>query len=141
ANLSGKWTYGRAKKRRPGSGSSPIPLAIPEIIPPERDAALRHRLGTTARGEQSHRFYLLSNGMLTSECGGNYYGRHRSDRPLRQYLCANNRSGAECKCSCRRLHAHSVERVVWSAVADLLAQPERLIAMAQDYLGIRGEEM
>ncbi|CAN5548168.1 hypothetical protein BH18ACT1_BH18ACT1_11370 [soil metagenome] len=45
------------------------------------------------------------------------------------------------KCGCRRLNAELVEQAVWGAVCDLLAQPERLVAMARDYLKLRGNQI
>ena len=39
------------------------------------------------------------------------------------------------------MHADDVEKAVWDEVVQVLSEPERLIAMAQDYLGVREEQI
>lgn len=98
-------------------------------------AALRP--GFTLDGKR--KFYPLSRGVLVSPCGSDYTGVYRNDRDVRDYVCqgAKKRSVARGRCGCPRLRADDVEWVVWTAVLDLLGEPERLERLAAEFLGAR----
>jgi len=135
--ISGIWHYGR---RQAGS----IPVGIPALITPERHRDLLSRLALSSTGPrlpENESFYLLSRGRLFGPCGGSYHGVNRRERGIRQYRCTNARFEADPRCQCRRLMADDAEDLVWREVAALLAQPERLIAMAEDYMGLRSAEV
>jgi hypothetical protein len=77
-------------------------------------------------------------GRLVGVCGDKFSGVYRQDRHFRQYRCRNSLFTAEHRCDDRRLRADDVEFVVCEAVRELLAEPERLLALAEDYLSLRG---
>jgi Recombinase zinc beta ribbon domain len=82
---------------------------------------------------------------LYGTCGAPFTGVARSDRNGTRYYRCRNRNvhavEAGTKCDDRWLSADDVEHVTWQAVCELLGQPERLVAMAKEYLGIRGEQI
>lgn len=83
--------------------------------------------------------YLLS-GRIAAPCGGRYQGRPIGRDPIRRYVCSAE-AAHDGGCGCTRLDVERVEERVWAEVCDLLTQPERLCAMAADYLARRGEQM
>lgn len=146
APLTGSWTYARQRNTRNGKATkapygSPIVVDIPRVLDNDRYEQMRERLATTTTGHTTNKFYELARGILTGPCGGRFHGVNRKDRGLRQYRCANNHSAVRNRCDCRRLNADDIEFVVWEAVTSLLSEPERLLRMAHDYLGTRGEEV
>ncbi len=143
--LSGRWSYGsRARKNRSNDGAA-IDLQIPAVLSEERHAQLLTALEATSITRGESRTYPLST-RLYGPCGNRFTGVWRKDRGTRTYRCNGDRwvevlpEGQE-KCGCRRLNAELVEQAVWGAVCDLLAQPERLVAMARDYLELRGSQI
>lgn len=79
---------------------------------------------------------------MTSPCGRTYYGTASAGRP-RRYVCSGRkwRSADHARCSCSRVDADWLEGRVWSEVAALLGEPERLLALASDFLGLRAAQM
>lgn len=140
SRVSGVWHYGSGRDERTGV----IPVPIPAIVTPDRHRELLSRLASTSTGPrlpENESFYLLSRGRLFGPCGSSFHGVNRKDRGTRQYRCMSSRYEADPRCSCHRLMADDVEGLVWREVSGLLAQPERLIAMAEDYMGLRGAEI
>ena len=137
ANLSGTWTFARQRgQAQTTARRAPVVVAIPEILSLDRHEQLRAALRTTATKRSVNRFYLLSrDGMLTMPCGGRAFGTHRDDRGYQQYICENRRTNAPVRCECRRMNCADLDTVVWDAVVSLLSEPDRLVAMAHDYLG------
>ena len=45
------------------------------------------------------------------------------------------------RCEDRSLHAEDIEYVVWEQVCEILSQPERLLSLAEEYLGLRGQQV
>lgn len=132
--LGGSWFYDR--------GGMPVEVEVPAVLSPERRAALLDALGATSSGPRpGAEFYLLSRGRLLAPCGGTYHGVSRKARGTRFYRCTNARPEAEPKCHDPWLSAPQVEEAVWAEVAALLSEPGRLLAMARDYLGLRGERV
>lgn len=138
---SGTWVWRK-------NTDSPVVLSIPPLITPERHAQLRHALAsainTGPRTTQRQNFYPLSL-RIHGECGAPFSGIARYDRAgTRFYRCRNRNVHAVERglgCDDRWMHADDVERLVWSTVRDLLARPERLLAMASDFLGQRAERV
>jgi len=124
----------------------PVPLAIPPIMTAERMAALHRALAEAPHSgsrRPSNRVYSLS-GRLFGLCGAPHSGAFRSDRQARYYRCFNRAIHAPEDARCyqdRWIRADDYEFVVWEAVCKLLAEPERLVAMAHEFLGMRGAEM
>ncbi len=141
--LNGRWTYARPdkdrQKRRSRMDIEPIEMEVPTLIPEERHQALMALLDSTGTGPRpkSKESYTLSRGVLKGPCGNNFHGVYRGDRDARQYRCFGSRPEALDRCDCKRLNADAIETLVWDQVVQLLTQPERLIAMAEDFLGIR----
>jgi DNA invertase Pin-like site-specific DNA recombinase len=140
APLSGEWVYARPRAHKQAKSSPPLPLSIPEVISTNRHEVLRTVLKATTNTRRRSNFYLLSSGRLIALCGARYQGipRPRSDR--RQYRCYASRTYAEDRCDCHRIDAGDAERAVWVSVADLLGDPDRLLVMAEDYVGLRHEQ-
>jgi DNA invertase Pin-like site-specific DNA recombinase len=140
--LSGTWLYGRP--RTPGRHQSkinPITLDIPSLITPARERRLRTALSKTAAPHVHDQFYVFPKGTVKGRCGSNYFGTYWRVRGYRQYQCAGTLYEAENRCECRRLDANQLEDAVWAEVTTLLSDPDRLLAMAKDYLGLRREQV
>lgn len=122
-------------------GQAPVTIAVPAILTPERRAALEIALEATATGpRQKNRFYMLT-GRLFGICGDRFNGVYRKDRQMRQYRCRSSFPQAEDRCGDKRVNADDLEYVVCEAVRELLSAPERLLALAEDYLSLRGEHV
>ncbi|MEV5959503.1 recombinase family protein [Streptomyces sp. NPDC051987] len=81
------------------------------------------------------RVYLLT-GRMTSPCGQTYEGhQHRPYEVV--YRCKGRHesyAGAKDRCTCPALEATGIERQVWGDVVAILSDPERMKAMAQDWV-------
>lgn len=103
--------------------------------PSELYEAVQRALRAKARGPS--RRYLLT-GHLMGECGNPWTGYWRANRNARLYQC----SKPKCEtCGGRRVRADDVEDAVWHAISEVLTQPEHLIALAEEYLGLRGRQI
>lgn len=138
--LSGSWEYARTRGKKAATGEA-MTVDIPSIIAPERQRQLQAALATTAVPHVHDQFYVLARGLLRGPCAGTYYGTYWRGRGYRQYACLNNESDAEIRCGCRRLDANQAEAAVWGSVTDLLSDPERLLVMAKDFLGLRQQQV
>ncbi len=72
------------------------------------------------------------------------WGKQRKDRGSRVYICANNhesRRDPNNHCDCKRIPADIVEQRVWAEVEKLLSDPNRLMALAAEFLEQRGDQM
>lgn len=146
--LLGEITWGNTAKthrgyRPSGKYGPPVLLRFDPIITEDEFEAVQVALDKRATGtRQPNHVYPLS-GRLVSPCGDTYGGVHRKDRDLRQYRCRRarwNATGAP-RCDDVRLDAADVEGRVWETVAALLRDPERLLALATEYLGLRGPQL
>ncbi len=126
-------------KGRGGPPGSPISIPVPAVLEPELFTAVQEALKATARGT-SPRFYLLT-GHLYGECGNRYSGIWRKSKGWKQYRCVAEYQGGCERCRTRRVHADDVEKAVWDEIARVLSEPERLIAMAAEFLGVRGQQI
>ncbi|WP_445151134.1 recombinase family protein [Baekduia sp. Peel2402] len=127
--LGGVWFY------KPKDGD-PIEVAIPPVLDPDRHAALLDALGETSTERSPSASYLLSHGRLVGTCGASYHGISRKDRGSRWYRCRSKRPGPHEKCEDVNVHAGTVEALVWGEVASLLSEPDRLTALADEYLDL-----
>lgn len=138
--LGGKFTFGKRGLpgyNRYGKVHEPIEIEVPAILEPDVYEAVQRALRARARRPSQRRFYLLT-GHLVGECGSTWTGYWRSNRNARLYQC----SKSKCEtCGARRIRADDVEGAVWDAISEVLTQPERLIALAEEYLGLRGQQV
>ena len=102
-------------------------------------------LALTATGPQERRRDYPLTGRVNSVCGSTFTGLWRKDRLRRYYRCRNNRppySGeATGPCGCRSLVADNIETVVWETIVNVLSEPDRLLALAAEYLGERASQV
>jgi len=129
------------------AGKRPIVIHGPEIISADRMAQLHEILDGNEkyrrRSRVRERAYPLS-GHVFGQCKQPYWGVYRNDLGLRQYRCRTNASvydGTERRCWCPRVEADWLEATVWAEVVQLLSDPERLLALANEYLDLLGGEM
>jgi hypothetical protein len=111
------------------------------VLAPDRHATVHEALGTTTGPRRRQEFYLLSRGRLIPECGARYHGVSRKERGTATTAVrdrARRPTPAAAASGCTRTRPTSL---VWSEVTALLSQPERLLALADEYLGIRETEV
>lgn len=132
----GEWYWGATSEY----GTAATPIRIPRLLTPERHQQIKEALARSAKGARQlpERFYPLS-GRIVGECGGTYTGRWRKQPQRRLYRCRNTQVEAADRCRDKELFAEPIETEVWRVVAELLSHPDRLVAMAEDFLGLRGE--
>jgi site-specific DNA recombinase len=139
--LSGRWTYAKNGTK---SGAEPVVLDVPRIISAARYQQLQLAIaGSSIATRSRYRTYPLSK-RLYGKCGSFYYGQRRADRDRPEYLCRGRLSDItdrSSRCQDRRYSAYDLEFIVWEQVCELLGQPERLLQMARDFLGMRGEQV
>ncbi|MEN3342284.1 MAG: hypothetical protein V7644_1688, partial [Actinomycetota bacterium] len=93
------------------------------------------------RDREGDRVYPLSL-RLFGHCGEPYAGTYRKDLGRRYYLCRNkNYENRAARCEDRAIRADDIEEVVWEQVCDLLSKPERLLELAEQYLGLRSSQL
>lgn len=132
----GTWTFGK-----PGQQTFPVPVtqAVEPVLSPERWAALQAWLQATATSRGIRGDHPLS-GRLVCSCGVTMYGMSRSGRK-RRYHCSHAKGGASNPrnrglCHEPTILADAADSAVWAAVLDLLTDPDRLLAMARERLGM-----
>lgn len=136
AQIVGEWVYGRGRGSSAPSPRGPLPIAIPSIISVDRHDQLLDVLSATTNIRRKSNTYLLSGGRLIAQCGARYQGYPRPSG-RRQYRCYARRTYIDERCGCRMIDADDVEGAVWNAMRDLLSDPDRLLAMASDFLELR----
>ena len=133
-------TYVWASGRHGEAQGEPVAIPVPAVLSPERQAQVRAALGPEAPSKARRRSVYLLSGRIAAPCGGHYRGRPLGKDALRRYVCSGEARGGG-GCGCARLDVERIEDRVWAEVSGLLAQPERLCAMAADYLSRRGAQM
>ncbi len=134
---SGLWTFGRKVGwgRADSEGQFP-PVAIPALITPEEHAEMKAIVSRNCgKASELIGFFLLSKGLLVSECNRNMQGKSRKDRGTFAYRCPGSYTvaGRE-RCGCPAIPGAWLDERVWSEVKRLLSDPEHLVALADDYL-------
>ena len=123
-------------------GPTELVAGLEPVISVERWDAVQLALAMRKGAPSAEkRVYPLSDGRLVSPCGNWYHGVIRSDTKTPRYLCRGLRwSPAPDRelCGCTRLEAAPIEDRVWTEVTALLTDPDRLRALADDYLGLAG---
>lgn len=134
----GVWVFGKSSTGPKGKGTVPEPIVVPidAILDAERAAALRLHLDGTTLIRGAKGTHPLS-GRLRCQCGAAMTGLARSDRATRRYRCRFGRHEPGRQfCDLPSLRADAVDAVVWGEVVGLLSEPDRLLAIAQERLGM-----
>lgn len=122
---------------QPVNGQTVV-IELPRLWPAARVERLNKALARNARSRRSADetgVHMLSKRVFGA-CGKHYTGLDRCDRPGRMYRCSGKteaHAGAKV-CTCSQVDADALETKVWSEVCGLLQDPERLTAMAADWL-------
>jgi DNA invertase Pin-like site-specific DNA recombinase len=120
-------------------------IVVPDILTEERFAEVQAVLEATGSGPQRERDHVYPLSLrLFGMCGAPYRGVYRKElaTPRRYYTCKNKDwEQRATRCEDRALHAEDIEYVVWEQVCDVLSQPERLLSLAEEYLGLRGQQV
>jgi DNA invertase Pin-like site-specific DNA recombinase len=140
--LLGEFTWGNTEKthrgyRPTGKYGPPVLIRYEPIIGQSQFEALQVALARTSiTHREGNKVYPLS-GRLHAPCGDCYGGV--SNRGHRQYRCRRRKWTATGRPACGDafLNAEDVEQRVWVEVCRLLRDPDRLLGLAQDYLGLR----
>lgn len=115
-----------------------VPAILDEARFTELEAALSRTSVTSRRRDQVYPLSMRIFGL----CGAPYHGVFRRDVSNRYYSCNNKKwENREERCGDFALRADDIEYVVWEQVCDLLSKPERLVALAEEYLGLRGPQI
>ncbi|WKN48848.1 recombinase family protein [Nocardioides sp. Arc9.136] len=119
------------------------PIRIDLEDPPmdrERWLALQRVLKGRGYGVKADAKPYPNSGSVT-DCGGRLGGVWRRDRDLRQYRCNRSKwiAGNPPLCDCARINADWLDGRVWQAVTEVLSDPDRLLTLAADYIGLRRE--
>lgn len=129
----GVWTYAKPSKR---TKTEAMTVAIPPMLEPDRHAALLAYLEATTITRARKVVHPLS-GLLVGECGHTYTGVARRDRGRARYRCRYMKeAGRGWVCKAPTMLAAELEALVWREVVELLADPDRLVAAAEEHLGL-----
>jgi site-specific DNA recombinase len=116
---------------------------VPEILDEGRFAQVQAALDATKvnRDREGDRVYPLSL-RIVGMCGESYVGTYRKELGRRYYTCRNKHyENRATRCTDRAIRADDVEAIVWEQVCDLLSKPERLVELAEQYLGMRSSQL
>ena len=118
---------------------------VPEIITQDRFDQVQAALAATALNPQRVKDHVYPLSLrLFGKCGAPYRGVFRKElaTPRRYYICKNKDwEQRTIRCDDLSLHAEDIELVVWEQVCDILSKPERLLALAEEYLGLRSQQV
>jgi site-specific DNA recombinase len=121
------------------------PILVPEILTEERFLQVQAALEATSHAPRRERDHVYPLSLrLFGKCGAPYRGVYRKElaTPKRYYTCKNKDwEQRATRCEDRSLHAEDIEYVVWEEVCDVLSRPERLLSLAEEYLGLRGQQV
>jgi site-specific DNA recombinase len=118
-----------------------IPNATPAIISEKlfeyAQELLKRNKELSSRNAK--RQYLLSGYIFCQRCGVRYQGyiqKWRDDEKRyeqRYYRCAKSQSiVSPVKCTNCRLHAPSIEKMIWAKIEELLSQPDTILGAIRD---------
>ncbi len=126
---SGTWQYRRGDRRGRNRTSAPVEVAVPAILSPETHQAVMAAVErtTTGRGSTTRKHAYLLSGLVISPHGRTYQGITNSSG-LRMMRCAGRDTllPPSEQCSCRRVPAETIERLVWEEVVKALSDPDEL---------------
>lgn len=118
------------------------PMLVPEVLTQARYEQVQALIKATSLKRRPHdQIYPLSL-RIFGTCGESFHGLFRRDLDNRFYSCNNKKwENRHQRCADQSIRADDIEHVVWEQVCDLLSKPERLVALAEDYLGLRGQQI
>lgn len=131
--------FGRDGK--PLNGETVI-IKLDPIFTPEEVAALAAALGRTAKGagRPKPQAYPLSKRLFNEHtgCNSHHVGMARTSRGGRWYRCSGlaAKYPGDAVCGCKMVDADAMESAVWGEVVNLLGDPDRLRAMAAEWVGM-----
>jgi DNA invertase Pin-like site-specific DNA recombinase len=147
--VKGRWTHedlrrtltketlsGRHVWNLNGEGEQ-IPCEIPAILSPERFADLQVALRATGHGPHARKQTYPLSGHLVYPCGEGSHGMHDNRTGVRYYRCNGVVFDRGPRCGDRAIRAEALEQAVWDEVCALLTSEDRLLALADEYLGLR----
>jgi DNA invertase Pin-like site-specific DNA recombinase len=115
---------------------------VPEILDARTFAQMQEALAANGltRMRKDHVYPLSLR--LIGRCGATYRGVYRRDMGVRFYTCKNKTwEERATRCDDQAIRADDIEHVVWEQVCDLLSKPERLVGLAEEYLGLRKHQI
>jgi site-specific DNA recombinase len=117
-------------------------MLVPEILDQARyDLVQAYIKSTGLKRRPRDNVYPLSL-RLFGTCGAPFHGVYRKELGHRFYSCNNKKwENRGQRCDDLSIRADDIEYVVWEQVCDLLSKPERLVALAEEYLGLRGRQI
>lgn len=115
---------------------------VPTILDESRFAEVQMALDASKiNRDRKDEVYPLSL-RLYGTCGAQYTGVYRKELSRRYYACKNKAyERREVRCKDRALRADDIEAIVWEQVCDLLSQPQRLLELAEQFLGMRPSQL
>jgi len=115
---------------------------VPKILDEARFADVQVALDATkVNRDRTDEVYPLSL-RLFGTCGAQYTGVYRKELGRRYYACKNKAyENRAMRCRDRALRADDIEAIVWEQVCDLLSKPERLLELAEQYLGMHASQL
>lgn len=120
-----------------------VTIDLDPILTPEEAADLARAMGRLGNGKPKPKAhgYPLSKRVF-GHCGAHYVGMKRSGRAGRWYRCTGKaqKYPGDPMCSCDMVDADAMEGAVWGEVVGLLGDPERLKAMAAEWVGMAAGE-
>ncbi|MCX5374175.1 recombinase family protein [Streptomyces sp. NBC_00103] len=122
---------------QPANGQTVV-IKLPRVFSESEVARLNKAMARNSRprrADSGSGVHPLSTRLFGS-CGKYYTGLDRCDRPGRMYRCTGKIEaypGAKV-CTCSQMDADALETRVWGEVCALLQDPNRLTAMAMDWL-------
>lgn len=120
--------------RKTSDKHDPIEIEVPPIITEATREAVAATLDSYSTRRETVRTYLLS-GRIASPHGAIMHGHPH--KGIRRYKCSHRfvsqRPPGADQCTCRTVHAKTVETAVWDRIIALLADPARLEALARDH--------
>lgn len=135
------------KKDGTAKHGATVIIRLTPIFTPEEAASLGRALGRLGPGKPKSKphGYPLSRRLVNEHtgCGQHHVGMKRTGRQGRWYRCTGKaqKYPGDPMCSCEMVDAEAVERAVWAEVVQLLEDPQRLEAMAAEWVGMaQGDE-
>lgn len=123
-----------------------VVIKLDPVFTPEEVADLSRAMGRLANGKpkaqpQSYPLSTLLFNEFTG-CGSHFIGMKRTSRDGRWYRCTGKKQKypGDPMCSCDMVDADAMESAVWKEVVGLLGDPDRLKAMATEWLGMAAGE-
>lgn len=115
-----------------------ITYEIPAVLSEAEWEKLQSVLSTRTKPPVEAGSYLLSRRFYTA-CGAKYYGNYNNGKT--RYLCydrLNRKRTGKQDCGCPAISSGTVDEALWRTIAEVLAEPERLLTTAREELNRRG---